>query len=135
MADYRFIIVDDHPLFRGRAEPGAQRRVRKRRRFWRQARSTRLTERLATASDTDLILLDLTMPGVHGVSGLIYLRAQHPEVPVVIVSASDDAETIRQLPRLRGVGLHPQVAARGAHSRRHPQGSSTASCGCRPTSI
>ena len=36
------------------------------------------------------------MPGVHGVSGLLYLRAQHPEVPVVIVSASDDAATIRQ---------------------------------------
>ena len=36
------------------------------------------------------------MPGVHGVSGLLYLRAQHPEVPVVIVSASDDAGTIRQ---------------------------------------
>jgi DNA-binding NarL/FixJ family response regulator len=33
---------------------------------------------------------------VHGVSGLLYLRAQHPEVPVVIVSASDDAATIRQ---------------------------------------
>jgi DNA-binding NarL/FixJ family response regulator len=30
------------------------------------------------------------------VSGLLYLRAQNPEVPVVIVSASDDAATIRQ---------------------------------------
>jgi DNA-binding NarL/FixJ family response regulator len=36
------------------------------------------------------------MPGVHGISGLLYLRAQHPEVPVVIVSASDDPATIRQ---------------------------------------
>jgi DNA-binding NarL/FixJ family response regulator len=48
------------------------------------------------AGEIDLILLDLSMPGVHGVSGLLYLRAQHPEVPVVIVSASDDATTIRQ---------------------------------------
>jgi DNA-binding NarL/FixJ family response regulator len=55
-----------------------------------------LTDRLATAGDIDLILLDLSMPGVHGVSGLLYLRAQHPEVPVVIVSASDDVGTIRQ---------------------------------------
>ena len=55
-----------------------------------------LTDRLALAGETDLILLDLSMPGVHGVSGLLYLRAQHPEVPVVIVSASDDAGTIRQ---------------------------------------
>ena len=55
-----------------------------------------LTQLLATAGEIDLILLDLTMPGVHGVSGLLYLRAQHPEVPVVIVSASDDPSTIRQ---------------------------------------
>jgi DNA-binding NarL/FixJ family response regulator len=34
-----------------------------------------LTEQLATAGETDLILLDLAMPGVHGVSGLLYLRA------------------------------------------------------------
>ncbi|MFK5012165.1 response regulator transcription factor, partial [Klebsiella pneumoniae] len=40
-------------------------------------------------------LLDLTMPGVHGVSGLLYLRAQHPAIPVVIVSATDDPGTIR----------------------------------------
>ena len=51
------------------------------------------------------------MPGVHGVSGLLYLRAQHPEVPVVIVSASDDAAHHPPLPRLRRVGVHPQVAA------------------------
>jgi DNA-binding NarL/FixJ family response regulator len=36
------------------------------------------------------------MPGVPGVSGLLYLRAQHPEIPVAIVSASDDPGTIRQ---------------------------------------
>jgi len=31
-----------------------------------------------------------------GFSGLIYLRAQYPAIPVVIVSASDDAGTIRR---------------------------------------
>jgi DNA-binding NarL/FixJ family response regulator len=41
-------------------------------------------------------LLDLTMPGISGFSGLIYLRAQFPAIPVVIVSASDDGGTIRQ---------------------------------------
>ncbi len=50
---------------------------------------------LTMDSDVDLILLDLTMPGISGFSGLIYLRAQYPAIPVVIVSASDDAATIR----------------------------------------
>ena len=36
------------------------------------------------------------MPGISGFSGLIYLRAQYPAIPVVIVSASDDAGTIRR---------------------------------------
>jgi DNA-binding NarL/FixJ family response regulator len=94
MADYRFIIVDDHPLFRGalsQALSGAFAKAE----ILEAGSLDELTDRLATAGETDLILLDLTMPGVHGVSGLLYLRAQHPEVPVVIVSASDDAGTIR----------------------------------------
>jgi DNA-binding NarL/FixJ family response regulator len=95
MTDYRFIIVDDHPLFRGalsqalRASFGGAEVL--------EAGSLdELTDRLAAAGETDLILLDLSMPGVQGLSGLVYLRAQHPEVPVVIVSASEDATTIRQ---------------------------------------
>src|SRR5207247_7109895 len=55
-----------------------------------------LTALLERDSDVDLILLDLTMPGISGFSGLIYLRAQYPAIPVVIVSASDDAGTIRR---------------------------------------
>src|SRR5215510_6562233 len=95
MTGYRFIIVDDHPLFRGALSQalggaflGAQ--------MLEAGSLDELTEHLAAAGEIDLILLDLSMPGVHGLSGLIYLRAQHPEVPVVIVSASDDAATIRQ---------------------------------------
>src|SRR3990172_2331337 len=94
MAGYQFIIVDDHPLFRGAlsqalgdAFPSAD--------VLEAGSLDELTERLITVTEIDLILLDLTMPGVHGVSGLLYLRAQHPEVPVAIVSASDDVGTIR----------------------------------------
>ncbi len=94
MSDYRFIIVDDHPLFRG-ALSQALRASFESAEIIEAGTLDELTDRLATAGETDLILLDLTMPGVQGVSGLLYLRAQHPEVPVVIVSASDDAATIR----------------------------------------
>jgi DNA-binding NarL/FixJ family response regulator len=95
MTGYRFIIVDDHPLFRGalsQALGGAFEHAE----VLEAGSLDDLADRLAASSDTDLILLDLTMPGVHGVSGLLYLRSEHPEVPVVIVSASDDPATIRQ---------------------------------------
>src|SRR3979409_1275430 len=95
MADHRFIIVDDHPLFRG-ALGQALSSVFANAEVLEAGSLDELTDRLETAGEIDLILLDLSMPGVHGVSGLLYLRAQHPEVPVVIVSASDDAATIRQ---------------------------------------
>ena len=95
MSDYRFIIVYDHPLFRG-ALSQALRDAFDKAEVLEAGSLDELIERLAAAGETDLILLDLTMPGVHGVSGLLYLRAQNPEVPVVIVSASDDAATIRQ---------------------------------------
>jgi DNA-binding NarL/FixJ family response regulator len=95
MNGYRFIIVDDHPLFRGALSQAlgdafANAEVL-------QAGSLdELTDHLAGAGEVDLVLLDLAMPGVHGVSGLLYLRAQHPEIPVAVVSASDDPGTIRQ---------------------------------------
>ena len=95
MADHRFIIVDDHPLFRG-ALGQALSAAFTNAEVLEAESLDELTDRLAMAGEIDLILLDLSMPGVHGVSGLLYLRAQHPEVPVVIVSASDDAATIRQ---------------------------------------
>lgn len=95
MASYRFIIVDDHPLFRG-ALSQALSNAFENADILEAGSLDDVTTRLGTEGDTDLILLDLTMPGVHGVSGLLYLRAEHPEVPVAIVSASDDAATIRQ---------------------------------------
>ncbi len=94
MAAYKFIIVDDHPLFRGALSQALQASFENA--HVQEAGSLdELTDRLAAGGEIDLILLDLTMPGVHGVSGLLYLRAQHPEVPVAIVSASDDPGTIR----------------------------------------
>jgi DNA-binding NarL/FixJ family response regulator len=95
MNGYRFIIVDDHPLFRG-ALSQALGDAFANAEVLEAGSLDELTELLASAGEIDLILLDLAMPGVHGVSGLLYLRAQHPEIPVAVVSASDDPGTIRQ---------------------------------------
>jgi DNA-binding NarL/FixJ family response regulator len=91
----RLIIADDHPLFRG-ALRQAVAAVLPHARIDETGTFEDLTIALEHDSDVDLILLDLSMPGISGFSGLIYLRAQYPAIPVVIVSASDDVGTIRQ---------------------------------------
>jgi DNA-binding NarL/FixJ family response regulator len=94
-ASTHLVIADDHPLFRDALRQAVASVVNSA--VISEAGSfDDLTALLERDSDVDLILLDLTMPGISGFSGLIYLRAQYPAIPVVIVSASDDAGTIRR---------------------------------------
>jgi len=89
------VIADDHPLFRD-ALRQAVASVVPSAKIDEAGSFEDLTALLEQDSEVDLILLDLTMPGISGFSGLIYLRAQFPAIPVVIVSASDDVGTIRR---------------------------------------
>ena len=91
----RIVIADDHPLFRG-ALRQAVAGVLPAAKIDQAGSFEELTALLELDPEVDLILLDLTMPGISGFSGLIYLRAQYPAIPVVVVSASDDAGTIRR---------------------------------------
>ena len=89
------VIADDHPLFRDALRQAVASVVASAR-IDEAGSFEELTALLDQDSDVDLVLLDLSMPGISGFSGLIYLRAQFPAIPVVIVSASDDGGTIRQ---------------------------------------
>ena len=91
----RLVIADDHPLFRDALRQALSSVVTSAK-IDEAGSFEELTALLEQDSDVDLVLLDLTMPGISGFSGLIYLRAQFPAIPVVIVSASDDGGTIRQ---------------------------------------
>jgi DNA-binding NarL/FixJ family response regulator len=68
-----------------------------------------VTELLERGGEVDLILLDLRMPGVRGFSGLMYLRAQYPSVPVVVVSANDDPAVIRRCMEFGASGFFPKT--------------------------
>jgi DNA-binding NarL/FixJ family response regulator len=94
-ANTRLVIADDHPLFRNALRQAVASVVSSA--VVDEAGSfEELTALLEKDAEVDLILLDLTMPGISGFSGLIYLRAQYPAIPVVIVSATDDGATIRR---------------------------------------
>jgi DNA-binding NarL/FixJ family response regulator len=103
----RLVIADDHPLFRG-ALREAVTSVVPATNIDEAGAFGELTALLEKESDIDLVLLDLSMPGVSGFSGLIYLRAQYPAIPVVVVSASDDGDTIRRSMEFGASGFIPK---------------------------
>jgi DNA-binding NarL/FixJ family response regulator len=107
VASTRLVIADDHPLFRD-ALRQAVASVIPAAKIDEAGSFEELTALLEQDAEVDLILLDLTMPGISGFSGLIYLRAQYPAIPVVIVSASDDAQTIRRSVDFGASGFIPK---------------------------
>jgi DNA-binding NarL/FixJ family response regulator len=107
VASTHLVIADDHPLFRD-ALRQAVASVIPSAKIDEAGSFEDLTALLEQDSEVDLILLDLTMPGISGFSGLIYLRAQYPAIPVVIVSASDDVATIRRSVDFGASGFIPK---------------------------
>jgi DNA-binding NarL/FixJ family response regulator len=101
------VIADDHPLFRG-ALRQAIGTLLPRSRVLEATGLDTLKAALAAEKEVDLILLDLTMPGVQGFSGLISLRAEHPDIPVVIVSATEEPTVIRRAIEFGASGFIPK---------------------------
>ncbi|GIL01739.1 MAG: DNA-binding response regulator [Alphaproteobacteria bacterium] len=104
------IIADDHPLFRDalrQALTGLD-----------QAREVEMAgdydhvqALIERGEEIDLVLLDLNMPGAKGLAGLLRLRSEYPQVPVAVISATEDAATIRRVLELGASGFIPKSAA------------------------
>ena len=92
---YHFHVADDHPLFRD-----AILKVIKQ--HYPDAVVVESTDLDSTITDlelnseTDLLLLDLHMPGSQDLFGLIMVREQFPSIPVAIISADDELDTINR---------------------------------------
>jgi len=107
---YKFVVADDHPLFRGALKEA----------LVGMAEGSAVLEAgdfesvkslIAANDDADLVLLDLTMPGASGLSGLVALRGLHSSMPMIVVSAHDDPETIRRALELGASGFIPKSAS------------------------
>lgn len=105
---YQLLIADDHPLFRG-ALREAVAVVLGDVHIGEAGSFDETTRRLDSAEDIDLVLLDLSMPGMRGFSGLIYLRTQYPSVPIVVVSANDDPAVVARCMDFGASGFIPKT--------------------------
>ncbi len=107
----RVLIADDHPLYRDalraivpQACPGADLRE--------AACQDDVLREVTSDAAFDLIVLDLNLPGVVGLSCLNRVREIAPLTPMLIVSAVDDPATMSDVIRAGGTGYVPKSAQR-----------------------
>lgn len=53
-------------------------------------------KRLIQAGPPDILITDLNMPGISGISLIKYVKAQYPDVTVYVLSGYDDYQLVRQ---------------------------------------
>jgi DNA-binding NarL/FixJ family response regulator len=107
--NYEVVIVDDHPLFRA-ALRGAVAATCANCEFIEAENVAGLFDTLDEHPHTDLLLLDLNLPGAYGFCALAHLRGSHPELPVIVVSAMDDLRTVRRALALGAQGFMSKSA-------------------------
>lgn len=106
-AQYTIVIADDHPLFRNALFQSVHMAISGANLLEADALDT-LLSLLEKEPDVDLLLLDLKMPGSNGMSGLIQLRKQYPDLPIVVISASEETTIIRQVRHHGAFGFIPK---------------------------
>lgn len=111
MATFDILIADDHPLFRSALQQALTVGLGGEVRLVEAASIAELEARLAEKSDWDLVLLDLNMPGAHGFSGLVLLRGQYPQVPVVMVSAQEESSVMARSREFGASGFIPKSSS------------------------
>lgn len=110
----KVLVADDHPLFREAVVLSVRHLDRT---DFQVLEAGTLDEvcRLATAMpDLDLLLLDLKMPGMDGLGGLLELRRRFPALPVVIVSATEEPRIIREAIAAGAMAYIPKSLDRSA---------------------
>ncbi|MDE1165944.1 MAG: response regulator transcription factor [Pseudomonas sp.] len=108
MATYDILIADDHPLFRGALRQAVTLGLGPDTRLVEVASIAELEVQLNAKADWDLVLLDLNMPGAYGFSGLVLLRGQYPQIPVVMVSAQEEASVMVRSREFGASGFIPK---------------------------
>ncbi|WP_406663023.1 response regulator [Gallaecimonas sp. GXIMD1310] len=109
MPDVRAIIADDHPLFRAALKLAANSLLSEGM-VLEAAAMDEVWTLLKSHPDTELVFLDLMMPGTDGFAGLSALRADYPDVAVIMISAQEDHATINRAMALGASAFVPKSA-------------------------
>ncbi|TVP91996.1 MAG: DNA-binding response regulator [Pseudomonadaceae bacterium] len=114
---YDILIADDHPLFRSALRQALSQGLGATVNLTEVGSIAELQNSLDQRTDWDLVLLDLNMPGAYGFSGLVLLRGQYPQIPVVVVSAQEEEPVIRRAKDFGASGFIPKSSTLEAIQR------------------
>jgi DNA-binding NarL/FixJ family response regulator len=89
----KILVVDDHPLILQALERWLP-QVEPTLGVLRAGDREQTLTMLARHPDCALVLLDLALPGARGLDLLVELRRDHPQLPVVVLSATHDRATV-----------------------------------------
>ncbi len=92
----KILLADDHPLFREGVKPVLLKLDRRVTLIEAHDYPSAFSA-MHKAKEVDLALLDLYMPGMSGLDGVTRFRAAFPDIPVVVLSASEQVEDIQKL--------------------------------------
>ena len=106
----KILVVDDHPLIREALRQVLQGLDRELALIEAQSCEEAL-ELVHSHSDISLILLDLTLPGADGYEALRRLREDHPDTPVVVLSAADQPEAVTRAIDGGAMGFIPKTSS------------------------
>jgi DNA-binding NarL/FixJ family response regulator len=105
----KILVIDDHPLIQealrhvlAALDPSLE--------YIQAQDASEAHAALSREPDADLILLDLALPGCDGFDLLAELRREWPGMPVLVLSATHDRETVEHALDLGAMGFIPKTA-------------------------
>lgn len=106
MPRVRLFLVDDHAIVRAgvRALLSAHENLI----VVGEADSGEEALRRVPAAEPDVVLLDLTLPGMNGIATARALRAQHPDLRLVALSMHEDPDSVQGFLEAGGSGYVPK---------------------------
>jgi DNA-binding NarL/FixJ family response regulator len=103
------LIADDHPLYRDALRGALSVSLQDLKLL--EAEDLPNTIKVLEETDIDLLLLDLHMPGSNDLFGLLHILKLYPDLPVAVVSGTEDANIISKIVGVGALGFIPKTAS------------------------
>ena len=107
----KVLIVDDHALIRA-ALHTVLKQLKREVVVFEAANSRQAFHTVEEHPDTGLILLDINLPDRDGFSVLRELRERYATIAIIILSSSDDQDTVKRAFKLGALGFIPKSTER-----------------------